>query len=107
MRLARPGEEDVFVMGDFNLVPDRLAAATELADRTVGTGSTLNREGDITRNLYDHLLVANVTASSELRGSATVLDVRGVVDDPVTFRTTVSDHLPIVVTLSVAGPDDD
>ncbi|MBK8593274.1 MAG: hypothetical protein IPN77_30000 [Sandaracinaceae bacterium] len=107
MRSARPGEEDVFVMGDFNLVPDRLAAATELADRTVGTGSTLNREGDITRNLYDHLLVADVTASRELRGYATVLDVRGVVDDPVTFRTTVSDHLPIVVTLSVAGPDDD
>lgn len=46
MRAARPGEEDVFLMGDFNLVPEHLRGATELADRTVGTGSIEPRRRD-------------------------------------------------------------
>lgn len=107
MREARPGERDLFVMGDFNLVPDVLASTLNYADRTTGTGSTLNSSGAITTNLYDHLLVVDEEASTEVRGNALVLDVRGVAANEREFYRTVSDHLPIVFSVSTAGGDDD
>jgi len=46
-------------VGDFNLVPVKLAAATSLNDWTEGEGSTLNNRGERTSNLYDHVVVDN------------------------------------------------
>lgn len=107
MAAARPGENDIFVLGDFNLVPARLAEATTLVDWTTGQGSTLNRSGAITTHLYDHVLVRSPELSPELRGRAEVLDVRDQVASPELFYRTVSDHLPIRVRLEPQALDDD
>jgi hypothetical protein len=72
---------------------------------TVGTGSTLNTAGEIA-NLYDHLLIFDQTATSELQSNPEILDVRDVATDRAVFYTTVSDHLPIRARFR-SGPDDD
>ncbi len=107
MAASQPGEQDLFVMGDFNLTPSQLATQFSSGDRTQGSGSTLNRQGSITGNLFDHLLVHDEGASAELIGNAEVLDVRGEAANDATFFSTVSDHLPIRVRLRAFGPDDD
>jgi len=107
MSHARPGERDRLILGDFNLVPDELADILPYEDRTEGTGSTLNSDGEITDNLYDHVLVRDPVATSEMVGNAQVLDVRDVAGSPAEFYRTVSDHLPIAVRLRVDGEDDD
>jgi len=106
MSAARPGEGDLLVIGDFNLVPSDLDAAISREVPTSGTGSTLNGSGERTGNLYDHLVVGDPAATTELVGSVEVLDVRGVAADNRTFFRTVSDHLPIMARFRV-GPDDD
>lgn len=107
MAAAHPGERDLFVVGDFNLVPAKLALQIDATDRTTGAGSTLNRKGEVTTNLYDHILVENVGDSTELVGNAEVLDVIGRAATPTAFFKSVSDHLPIRVTLKSSSPDDD
>jgi len=90
----------------FNLRPPDLENALGRPIDTIGTGSTLNSNGAITNNLYDHLVIADLASTNERIGPATVLDVRSVAADPRTFFRTVSDHLPIVAKFRV-GPDDD
>jgi hypothetical protein len=107
MAAAIPGERDLLLVGDFNLVPSDLATAQPFADRTEGSGSTLNSRGGRTGNLYDHLIVHDPQASAEILGDAEVLDVVGVASTPAAFYSTVSDHLPIVVEVEVGGSDDD
>lgn len=107
MKLARPGEADLFVAGDFNLTPEVLKEHSPAADRTTGTGSTLNSSGARTANLYDHLLVFNGHATSELVVPAQVLDMRKKASTNKTFYKTVSDHLPIVGRFFRNGSDDD
>lgn len=107
MAAAQAGEQDLFVMGDFNLTPAQLATQFSSGDRTEGSGSTLNNQGLITGNLFDHLLVHDEGASNELIGNAEVLDVRGRAANDATFFSTVSDHLPIRIRLRAFGPDDD
>jgi hypothetical protein len=75
-------------------------------DATVGTGSTLNSEGTLTTNLYDHLVVFEASATGELVQPAGVLDLRGMASSNRVFFQTVSDHLPIVGRFRV-GVDDD
>ncbi len=106
MRVSRPGERDLLIIGDFNLVPSDLDEATSREVPTSGTGSTLNGSGERTGNLYDHLLLDDPVATTELVGSAKVLDVREVATDDRTFFRTVSDHLPIMARFRT-GPDDD
>lgn len=107
MALARPGERDVLIVGDFNLTSSPLQATTQAADRTEGAGSTLNSMGERTANLYDHLLVQDETASSELIGNARVLEVSDQAMEPRAFYREVSDHLPVVARWSLASGDDD
>jgi endonuclease/exonuclease/phosphatase family metal-dependent hydrolase len=107
MAAARPEEKDLLIVGDFNLLPAILQDTVSAADRTEGTGSTLNSQGGRTANLYDHLLVHDEMVTSELEGNAVVLDRIGLAATPELFYQTVSDHLPIVVRLRSAGPDDD
>lgn len=108
MAAAVPGEQDLLIVGDFNLTPAQLATVvTTAADRTTGTGSTLNQSGGVTGNLYDHLLVQDESATTELVGNARVLDVRHVATTNEVFFQTVSDHLPIMVEVRSSGPDDD
>jgi len=104
---AVPGEKDLMVIGDFNLVPESLSEAVSAADRTTGTGSTLRIQGTRTHNLYDHLLVRDEAATTELKGNAEVIDVVSEASSPKTFYKTLSDHLPIVATMACGGPDDD
>ncbi len=107
MAASEPGEKDLLIAGAFNLVPADLELATESTDVTSGIGSTLDSKGGQTGNLYDHLLVRDVAATTELVRNARVLDVRGVVASHKEFYETVSDHLPIVATLRAGGTDDD
>ncbi|HKO91683.1 MAG TPA: endonuclease/exonuclease/phosphatase family protein [Polyangiaceae bacterium] len=107
MKQARQGENDLLLAGDFNLVPAQLAAATRLDDWTEGSGSTLNRHGDRTANLYDHILLDSPRASPELAKKARVLDVRSACTSTRVFEQTVSDHLPLVLDIDVFQADDD
>ena len=106
MRQARPGEDDLIIVGDFNLVKANMEEVLGSPVLTVGTGSTLNIKGERTANLYDHLLILNQSATKELMDSPEILDVRDVATSPATFYKTVSDHLPIRARFR-AGPDDD
>ena len=107
MEAARAGEKDIFIAGDFNLVPEDLQQAITVTDKTQGTGSTLNDQGERTDNLYDHFLVLDLEATSEMIGNPEVLEVRGVAASNKVFFRTVSDHLPVSVRMRCSGPDDD
>jgi endonuclease/exonuclease/phosphatase family metal-dependent hydrolase len=107
MKHARPNEADLFVAGDFNLTPEVLKEHSTAADKTTGTGSTLNSSGARTANLYDHLLVSDSQATSELIVPAQVLDVRKKASTNKMFYKTVSDHLPIVGRFFRNRSDDD
>jgi hypothetical protein len=106
MAAAQPGERDLIISGDFNLIPSDLQASIPQLVRTVGTGSTLNSSGALTGNLYDHLIVFDLAATSEMIGPEEVLDVRSVAADNKTYFQTVSDHLPIVGRFRVVADDD-
>jgi hypothetical protein len=107
MRLARPGEDDLIIAGDFHLESVELPRVTSAADRTRGDGSLLNLLGDRNPSLPDHILVSDPRATAEMLGDAEPLDVRGVAPSNAEFYRTVSDHLPIMVRLRSSGPDDD
>lgn len=107
MAQAKPGEKDLLIAGDFNLVPSQLQAIFPKRNKTTGTGSTLNSKGERTNNLYDHLLVYDTVSTSELIGNAEVLDVRSKASSNMIFFKTISDHLPIVVRMRTSRPDDD
>jgi hypothetical protein len=106
MRQARPGEEDLIVVGDFNLVKADMEQVLASPVLTVGSGSTLNSKGERTTNLYDHVLIFSAAATKELEGSPEILDVRDVATSPAAFYQTVSDHLPIRARFR-SGPDRD
>jgi len=95
MAQARPGENDRIIVGDFNLVTSRLEQVLGLQIPVLGTASTLNSSGNLSSNLYDHILIHDTTATRELVDIPEILDVRDVAADPRTFYRTVSDHLPI------------
>ena len=104
---AREGEGDLLIAGDFNLVSEVLARVLPFYDATSGSGSTLNRRGQRTDNLYDHLLVEDKEATAELLEHAVIVDVRDRAASPEVFFRTVSDHLPLVAVFDTGGPDDD
>ena len=107
MQAARSSEKDLLISGDFNLVPTDLAIAINREIPTVGTGSTLNGSGDRTQNLYDHLILSDPDETSELIGTAEVIDVRNQATSKKIFFKTVSDHLPIVARFDTSAADDD
>jgi hypothetical protein len=107
MRVAYPGEQDLFIAGDFNLTPSDLDGLVAATDMTTGTGSTLNTKGERTANLYDHLLVHDAVATKELVLNAQVIDVRRYAASPKLFYQAVSDHLPIAGRFIRYAEDDD
>jgi endonuclease/exonuclease/phosphatase family metal-dependent hydrolase len=66
----------------------------------------LNGSGEISGNLYDHILVRDENATKEMQGNAQVLDIRSNASSPSVFFSTISDHLPIVVELRAHMDDD-
>lgn len=106
MAAARPGERDLLIAGDFNLVPTDLRDVISQEVRTIGTGSTLNGSGVLTSNLYDHIIVMDLGATVEMTAPEQVLDVRNVAATSKLFFQTVSDHLPIVARFRVLADDD-
>ena len=107
MSEARPGEKDLILAGDFNLDTPLLQNVLTYTIPTQGDGSTLNIIGEITDNQYDHFIVHDSNATSELVGTVRVLDVRGISASNDQFYKTVSDHLPVQGWLRSNGPDDD
>lgn len=107
MRALFPAEAELFLVGDLNLGARDLAGLTQARDRTEGVGSTLTMAGEISENLYDHLLAWGDAANQALADDAHVLDVRPDVhalDVPLT--TSLSDHLPIQAQLTLAADRD-
>lgn len=107
MQKLRPGENDVLIVGDFNLTPRELARVTTLTPIQRGAGSTLNDRGGRSAHLYDGVLVQSPAASPEVAPHADILDVRKYASSARVFAQSVSDHLPVQVLLTVRGPDDD
>jgi len=103
---ARPHERDRILVGDFNLSTPDLEVALGPQVRTLGTGSTLNSLGERTANLYDHVLLFDRAATSEMVGSPEVLDVREVAPTPREYFRAVSDHLPVRALFRADGDDD-
>jgi hypothetical protein len=106
MQARFPQERQRFLVGDFNLNSAALAPLTSARDRTRGEGSTLDTQGRVSGNLYDHLLAHDQAAERALCDDAEVLDVRGEAFDLSAFRDQVSDHLPLVAHLHVSADDD-
>jgi hypothetical protein len=106
MQRALPGEQALYMIGDFNLGSAELAPLTAARDRTAGSGSTLDARSEISPNLYDHLLALGAGANAALVDDAHVLDVRGEAFDPGRFRDRISDHLPILAQLRLSEDDD-
>jgi endonuclease/exonuclease/phosphatase family protein len=106
MAAAQPGERDLIVAGDFNLVASDLQSIIPQVVRTIGTGSTLNGSGQVTSNLYDHIIANELAATAEMIAPDEVLDVRSVASSNQLFFQTVSDHLPAVARFRVAADDD-
>ena len=102
----RPAERDRILVGDFNLGTTDLEVALGPQVKTLGEGSTLNSVGERTANLYDHLLVFDRSATTEMIGSPEVLDVRAAAATPREFFRTVSDHLPVRALFRAEGDDD-
>lgn len=107
MAADQTGEQDVILAGDFNLNSNALQGEVSAADRTRGAGSTLNRSGERTANLYDHVLLSNEEASRELEGDAEVIDPDQRVANGAFFYSVVSDHLPLAVRWNRSIGDDD
>ncbi len=107
MEAARPSERDIIIAGDFNLVPANLQQVVDVLVKTRGAGSTLNSEGELTTNLYDHILILDEQATSEMIDTPQVIDVRGIAPSNLDFYRLCSDHLPVVIRLRACGPDDD
>jgi hypothetical protein len=107
MFVTRPGERDLLVAGDFNLATDDVRGANKIAVVTRGDGSTLNIRGERTDDLYDHILIADPSATREMLTLAEALDVRPRAGSNAEFLRLVSDHLPVVIRLRALGPDDD
>lgn len=107
MQASRQGERDIIIAGDFNLVPAHLQQVLDVLVKTRGSASTLDSTGELTDNLYDHLLILDEQATTEMIDPPTVIDVRSVALSPREFYRTCSDHLPAVIRLRASGPDDD
>lgn len=107
MRVAHPGEQDLFIAGDFNLTPADLDGLVAASDMTTGMGSTLNTKGERTANRYDHVLLHDSVATKELALKAQVIDVRKYAASPKLFYQTVSDHLPVTGRFVRYAEDDD
>ena len=101
-----PNEHDLLLMGDYNLVPSRLLEVVTANDFTVGSASTLHL-GELTSNLYDHILIQDLDATSEIPEEAIVLDLRSFASSNEDFFDTISDHLPIVANVECPDDDDD
>jgi endonuclease/exonuclease/phosphatase family metal-dependent hydrolase len=106
MQQKLPEERALYMIGDFNLVPDALQPLTRARDRTAGNGSTLDAQSNISTHLYDHLLAYGSAANAALLADASVLDVRGEAFDLKDFRAQLSDHLPIMAQLRLSEDDD-
>lgn len=107
MSSARPGEKDLFIAGDFNLGDADIQEALGTDPGTSGSGSTLNSHGELTGNVYDHILVWDRSASKEMIGGPEIINAIHEASSGQAFYTQVSDHLPVVTHFSVMGPDDD
>ncbi|MFT3927370.1 MAG: hypothetical protein QM778_32850 [Myxococcales bacterium] len=102
-----PGEQDVILLGDFNLTPDELAPLVHAEDATQGSGSTLSSSGSRSERLLDHMLIVHPAHTSERLEPARVLDLRAEAGSALEYYRHVSDHLPIAALFDVQGADDD
>jgi hypothetical protein len=103
-----PEESDVFVLGDFNLASTILRTVTRHELLADDVGSTLGPLGERSRHQYDNVMfVGSRARTPELTRRAETLDLREEVGGPRVYKETVSDHLPVRLTLDLGAKDDD
>jgi hypothetical protein len=107
VRVAHPLERDVIVAGTFNASAADLQKAVEGRVRTRGQGSVLGAGGELTSNLYDHMLIVDESATIETIDPPHVVDVRAAAGSNLDFFDKCGDHLPLLLRLRAGGPDDD
>jgi endonuclease/exonuclease/phosphatase family metal-dependent hydrolase len=106
MRASRPGNAAVLIMGDLNLPSRDLAEALPtFKDLTVGSGSTINGNDQVTDNLYDHVLAPPDEPLGAMLAPAEVVDIRRYATQGSYFGS-ISDHLPIRFVLPVTATPD-
>jgi hypothetical protein len=107
LRRQCPQENDVFVLGDFNLIPKDLAAVTHYELLAPNDGSTLSPTGERSSHQYDNAILISRASTPELQGGAETLDPREEVGSPRYYRERVSDHLPLRLVFKLRAQDDD
>jgi hypothetical protein len=107
VRAAHPLERDMIVAGTFNASAADLQKAVEARVRTRGQGSVLGAGGELTSNLYDHMLIVDESMTVETIDPPHVVDVRAAAASNQDFFDKCSDHLPLLLRLRAGGPDDD
>ena len=104
---ADPEEQDVIVVGDFNRSPWATGweevAGLGLRSLIAGVKTSLNSEGE-GANLYDQVII-DPRYASEWTGKAGAVTVSG--NEALSYRKTVSDHIPVWATFEVGVEDDD
>ena len=104
---SRPGDDDLIMVGSFNLGVDDLVRVAPANVVTSGAGSLVMDDGTLSGDLWDHVLVLDIDASHEARAGAVVVDVRDEMGGAAGYGSAVGDRLPLSLTLDVTGPDDD
>ncbi|MEO8602126.1 MAG: endonuclease/exonuclease/phosphatase family protein [bacterium] len=107
MQAARPGDAALLIAGDFNLEPAELATVNHLAVRGDDGGATLDLLGNRTARRTDHILLDSPHPGVDVVGVATAIDLRSASPSAAEFYRTISDHLPVVMTLRSAQRTDD
>lgn len=107
VQAMRQGERDIILAGTFNLAPEHLQDAIEVRVRTLGQGSILDSNGELTGNLHDHMLILDEYSTIEMIDPPNILDVREAALSNREFYETCGDHLPVIMRLRALGPDDD
>ena len=103
---ADPNEQDIIVVGDFNRSPWATGweDVAELGLRTLiaGVKTTLNSEGEYA-SLYDQVVI-HPEHAGEWTGKVGAITVSP--DEALSFRKTVSDHIPVWAEFETSNDDD-
>lgn len=110
-----PYENDIILMGDFNVPSSSSELWEELTSicsmkRLIDESTTLSTEDGLTGNSYDTIWIQShyTGQEHEFTGEAGAYPFRNLSQkDQLAYRTEVSDHLPVWATFSIDKDDDD
>ncbi len=107
LKAAYPSERDIIIAGTFNLSGPDLQDAVETKVLTKGPASVLSPTGELTENLYDHILIYSEDDTVERIDAPHIVDVRAAAASSQDYLQSCSSHLPVLLLLRTTGPDDD